>query len=425
MIWSAWVSGLVLSAPAWAFAQMQPTSAVVRTEESDRSQVTAAACNAIETLRRDIEQRRIDAQSDLTVRDFLDRTSSEDQFVKTLRRAEQIGGPRWIDDQTCQVKLEIGGDRVAAALVEIANADPQRSPMSPEALDQRLSDWKRRSFVATGSSIRADRAQFVRPSSGSAEGWRLVDDAARATAVAAARDNAAQRVLDSIKPIRIGDVSVGDLLNREELNRGLTNWLRSRPVTSLRYTENLQVEYQPAVAGDELYEAFVHEAQRANVKLPDDPAVLAKAAEEFRQRLANASTTGRAVAQPGAIANPGAPGGGGGGGMMFAAQTPPPDWVFRQIDAEGSAKSRQSLLRTKQAAEEQATEAIRDKFMALQLSPGQTIGEVAKTDPDVRAAVERAMSRVRVYKVDYGANGEVVVKMMMDPREFWWDLTRP
>src|SRR4030095_875934 len=89
-----WIIGLALSAPAWTVAQMPPTSAVVRSDESDRSQVTAATFNAVESLRQDSEQRRSDVSSDLTVRDFLDRTSSEDQLVKTLRRAEQIGGPR-------------------------------------------------------------------------------------------------------------------------------------------------------------------------------------------------------------------------------------------------------------------------------------------------------------------------------------------
>lgn len=411
-----------IAVPRAGLAQPSPTSEVIQSEESARSQIIAASSNAMDSLRRDIEQRRIDPTSNLTVGDFLDRTAGEDHLAKTLRRAEQIGGPRWVDEQTCQVKLEIGGDQVAQTLVEIALTDPRRSPIAVDLLEQRLTDWKRRSFAATGTSIRADRAAQVRPV-GAADAWRTVDDRAREAAVSAARDSAAQRVLDTIKPVQIvGAQSVGDVLAANDaINKHLTDWLRARPVTSLRYTDALEVQYQPAVTADDLLDELIREARQANVALPDDPAAMAKARDELRNRLAKATLVGRATATAGAQP----PETGGGQGIVFAAQTPPPDWIFNQIDAEGTASARPSLLRTKQAAEDQATQAIRDKFLALQLSPGQSIGDATKTDPAVRAAVDRAMSRVRVYKVDYGPKGEVTVKMMMDPREFWWDLTRP
>ena len=67
----------------------------------------------------------------ITVGDMLDATDGNDFLVKTLQRAQMIGGPRWLDDQTCQVRLEISGTRVAAALVQIANVNASKSPIAP------------------------------------------------------------------------------------------------------------------------------------------------------------------------------------------------------------------------------------------------------------------------------------------------------
>ena len=104
----------------------------------------------------------------------------------------------------------------------------------------------------------------------------------------------------------------------------------------------------------------------------------------------------------------------------------PPDWVYEQIDAEGTSARLSSGLRTKQAAEERATDAIRVKLLSLPLSPGKTVSEVARQSPAVHDAVERALSRARVYAVEYdSASGSVKVKMMLDPRVFWDEVSGP
>src|SRR5262249_23283396 len=102
----------------------------------------------------------------------------------------------------------------------------------------------------------------------------------------------------------------------------------------------------------------------------------------------------------------------------------PPQWVFQQIEAEGRSSRLGSPLRTKQAAEDSATEVIRVKLLALPLSHGVSIANAAARDPAVRDAVDRALGHARVYKVDYdSADGSVAVKMMLDPRIFWEELT--
>src|SRR3954466_157910 len=100
----------------------EPRADQARIEGAARvtDQVSAATANAVEKIRADVEDEWL--APNLTVADFLDRTGAAGELTNTLRRAEQIGGPRWLDDQTCQVKLAIPGDRVAQALRDIATS---------------------------------------------------------------------------------------------------------------------------------------------------------------------------------------------------------------------------------------------------------------------------------------------------------------
>src|SRR4051812_2390365 len=78
-----------------------PATANASSEASDRAQIAAASSNALESLRQDLEGRTIDpSASGLTIGEFLNRTDGRERFTKSLRRAEQIGGPRWVNDQT-------------------------------------------------------------------------------------------------------------------------------------------------------------------------------------------------------------------------------------------------------------------------------------------------------------------------------------
>src|SRR5437016_714524 len=103
-----------------------------------RDQIAAATGRALEALRGQVSAESIGPN--LTVQDLLDKTNGTKKLMQTLRRAQQIGGPRWLDAQTCQVRLEIGGPMVRAALVNIAATD-NRSPIQQNVLQGRLKDW--------------------------------------------------------------------------------------------------------------------------------------------------------------------------------------------------------------------------------------------------------------------------------------------
>src|SRR5436190_15838916 len=86
--------------------------------DSQRSKIAAAQANAIDAIKQEVLRTPLDRR--LTVKDLIDKTGSDVDLTQTIQRAEQIGGPRWLDENTCQVRLEIDGQRIARTLMQIA-----------------------------------------------------------------------------------------------------------------------------------------------------------------------------------------------------------------------------------------------------------------------------------------------------------------
>ena len=88
--------------PAWA------------ADDAARPQVLAATKDAVSNLLDEVA--RVPLNARVTVGDSLRQTRSTEEMVRVLQRAQQMGGPRWIDDHTCQVELQISGPIVAQQL---------------------------------------------------------------------------------------------------------------------------------------------------------------------------------------------------------------------------------------------------------------------------------------------------------------------
>ena len=97
-------------------------------DESVRSDcVRAATANAVRNLYDEVGRQQL--SPNLSVRGYLHSMKLEDDFLKTLQSAEQVGDPRWVAS-TCQVQLEIPATRVSYALRQFADANPKKSPLS-------------------------------------------------------------------------------------------------------------------------------------------------------------------------------------------------------------------------------------------------------------------------------------------------------
>jgi hypothetical protein len=164
------------------------------TARDARDQVAAATGRALEGLRTQIAAESI--APGVTVQDLLDKTNGTKKLMQTLRRAQQIGGPRWLDSETCQVRLEIGGKAIASALYVIAATD-NRTPIDPQRLQVRLRDWDKRTFSATGTSTGANAVQ------------QAIADQVHKQAVCDAQKDAINQVLQTIRPIQLNKNKTG------------------------------------------------------------------------------------------------------------------------------------------------------------------------------------------------------------------------
>jgi hypothetical protein len=379
--------------------------APVRAQEtSSRDRVQAAYDNAMQSLRQQVDDVQI--RPDLTVADLVEKIGGEDELSTTLSKAQRIGGPRWLDDQTCQVRLEISGATVADALKQLVADNEKKSPISSEALAPRLKELTKKSFYTIGNST-ASKALGARPIR-EADGWAGVDDQARRQAVAAARRDAVARVIESVRSVPLTDhKTVGDAMNVKSVHDAVDQWLGARPVTRVEFEKDFQVKLTLAAPAEDLYDTFAS-ALKAQKEIPQPKDQ--KAWDELRERFTSKihRVSGRATAiAPAKVLN--------------VVQLPdnPPDWVQQQLDAEGSSKAKKDKLKAARAAEADALVRLRSQVDALPISGDLTVGEAQKRDKRLAEAVDRAVKEARPYKVDYESDGRVRVKVNLDLREVW------
>src|SRR5882724_303102 len=93
--------GLAVVATAGAAPSTSPTTS----PDPRQAQVQAAINNASSSLHDQVMHMSLAKGVD--VRLLIERTGSEAMLTDTLQNAQQIGGPRWIDERTCQIRLEI------------------------------------------------------------------------------------------------------------------------------------------------------------------------------------------------------------------------------------------------------------------------------------------------------------------------------
>jgi hypothetical protein len=387
------------------------TSLVRGAEDVRDAQVAAATANAIEALRADVVDEPLSPK--VTVRDLLKKTDASNELMKTLRRAQRVGGARWIDDQTCQVRLELTGDRVADALVQIAQTHADTSPIPADAIRQKLKSWNSRTFVATGTSAASEIIGGLKPQAGN-EAWANVSNEARKAAILSAKQTAAQHAIDGVKPIKLTKTkTVADALANKEVTDAMMAWVQSRPATSVQFRDDLAVEVTLVVPPGEMFDVFrtsMHD--KKDVAQPASDEEWARVRKEFVDRATNVTGRGRAVLE--APTQP---------QLLSILPDEAPKWVNQPLTAEATAEhGNRGKLLTARAAEDKAKGELRKKIDDLALSSSQTIGQASKQSKALGEAVDQALQHAKPYKVDYRGDGSVSVKVMLDARDLWNSL---
>lgn len=107
---------------------------------------------AIDDARQKLKQEILatEIEDGQTVGAFLREKGMEQELDRQLAEAKPVGGARWLDERSCQVRMELPGERVAEI---IAKASAGR-PNEKQAATQTMS---RMTFVSVGRAGGADR----------------------------------------------------------------------------------------------------------------------------------------------------------------------------------------------------------------------------------------------------------------------------
>ncbi len=351
-----------------------------QTPVDSAAKVEAARANAMAGLHRQVYQANI--TPDLTVRQFIKLAGGQLILQRALDKAAQIGAPRWVDGQLCQVRLQVSGLRLAGALQEIASNTPDLSPIPPTLLQSELLDWKYRTFSATGVNFSPDNAGPLAP------------------VIQAARADATQRLVDHLLPIRLSENRTIDQSLSDDHRRQLMQWLNDRPVAEVEVTTDRTLTLRLAVSADALAET-VGKLLSPGV----DAAAYAGIARQIGAEVADVRGTAA---------------------LQLAATTVPkwrppeaPDWANDELEAEGFSRRLESKLRTARAAETDGLARLREKVLKLQVGGNVSLAEVTKEYADAAEAINRATLRTRVVSTDYHPDGSVTVRISLRLGGVW------
>jgi hypothetical protein len=383
---------------------------IVQAEDEKNPQVNAATTDALETLKREVVTVHITPE--LTIANLLDQVGGNEEFAEMLRGAEQLGGARWLGDQAVQVRLSIDGSRVGKTLLKIIQHHSNKAPVAVEVLERELGQLTGRTFSATGTSTGAGDINCLRPPPAD-RAWWGVSDADRRAAVAAARSNAIDRVMQELAAVPIDGKSLNQAIAESGAFNAIKAWLEAQPVKAVEFDDNLSVRLTLAAPAEQLWPVLRSTIERQKqVPLPSTQAEWDQLFTAVAAHLT--PTQGVGVVQPNAQP-PVTP------ATLIPAQAPP--WANQQVEAEDTSSDDGARLRTARRAEALALEKLRHQIDGLPLSGGMTLGAAAQQDPRIERSIVRALGRARPFKVDYGPKGSVTVHVAFRLSDLWAELS--
>jgi hypothetical protein len=308
---------------------------------------------------------QIQAAKDEAIDNLRTQLSQANLNPSDLSTVKPIGGPRWIDDHTCQMQLEFTAQN-------------------------------KQTFTAVGSSVAGDQIASARPLDPQSP-WSAVDEASRKTAIAAAQLDAINHLLD-----RFSSTPLATALDRPEIHPRLIEFLRQEPVTKVEFADDLSVSLTIRPFADSVVSTLHTLLDGPNSKIDW------KMIEPIVGHLGPA--VGRAVAVYASV------------GSSPPLRQEPPDWVNQQLQADATAAGNAAPLKIARTAETAAIAKLRAQFLSLRISPATTLSDALRAQPSMAAAVDRAMQHAHTFKVDYRADGSVLVRVTLDLRDAWNEL---
>ena len=436
------VSAAVGGAPSAHASPTYRPSASVAPANASAQQVRAARANATVKLGETV--RAWPLGRGLTVGQLVDRTRSTDALNRVLDAAAPLGGPAWVNAQTCQIKLSLPGRTVADAVAEMAGRYPGgRMPVSPGDLARNLDRLRATSFTATGSSVAGGNGIVDARPLQAAGPWSTLPDADRRRAVSAARDDAVNQFVENLarsvaglplgqptgrpQPAGAAATAASAALAKPFVAAKVRAYLADQPVTDIVFRPDLTVSLAMTVDGRDLVETIHRAVTEDQPRLAGEAAragqwgAVDRAVEgAVAMTVTGTATAGRtppAAAPPTAgVANLSA--------VVFDLQ--PPDGFGGLLEAEATAAPPPaqpgrwaSPFRARALAHDAAVDKLREQLMALRVSGELTLADAVKADPLLKGAISRVLLDAQDDRVESLADGSCRVRAHLNLRDAW------
>lgn len=371
----------------------------VRAAPADsREQAELASLVAMERLRAEVLRAPLTSQ--LTVGDFIERTGSRGWMDSALDLAEQVGGPRWPDQQTCQVRLELRGSIVANALLEAARERGDRSPLPVDELARLAVPLRERVFSGSGVSVSADAIDRL-PASAVGP-WASVDASSRAAAIWSARQQAVAQAFKAIDTIVLPDGTTLAERRRVDprLDESVRGFFAARPLVLLGWDDDLTARVAVTIPVDSFSQALSEWIPGVE----KNPAYREQLAAQLRDRPRLLLGESKAIAPGPATTN---------------VDNPAPAWSRELLLVEGTAAAAASRLQTIRAAESDAQRRLRETVLSLPMGDGVPLSRRVSSSRSVEAAVDRSLSLANTARITFHADGSATVQVALDGRALW------
>ncbi|MBC7782273.1 MAG: hypothetical protein H7144_00420 [Burkholderiales bacterium] len=341
----------------------------------------------------------------MSVRDLAE---SDPALVEDLLNAsEQVGGPRWLEQDVVQVRLQVPGSRIMERIQPLGRQNPR---VTEADLKRLHAEWSRRNFQATGQAIPQSKLLVVVTQSQS-PAWRDVSKESRIDAASRAHASAVNAIVVSTSDIQVSpNQSVAQCFATPDAGKQLTAWAATLPATRVLLGEDRQVELALFVDKEGLKQQLRSMVSSDVLGVSNKIAAL----DLGVSRLPTVMTARAGIeARPIATAPSPAP-------LVIRKL---PAWLNEPLTAEATAARQQTKLRTARLAEQQARETIKTNILKLKIDDQQSIEQAGARDARVLSAIDRAVARARAYQVDYNADGSVAVRVTLDPNDVLDELT--
>ncbi len=324
--------------------------------------------------------------------------------------SQSLGGPRWIDQDVVQVRVQLSGSRVVQSIEPLGKMGTTK--LSDDDLKRLKSDWAKRNLQATGQAIPPSKIPVVVAQSQS-PAWRGIPQQSRMETANRARDAAIESIVKYSSGIELeSGKTIGSSYGSTDAMKNLYAWAATMPATRVAMADDQQVELSLYIDKEGLKKQLAGmltsdlQKQKELISKLDDAikamptTMLGKAAYSNPQALTQETNTSEIHGMPDWMAG----------------------WMSEPLQAEGSASNTAGKLRAAREAEQTAQQSLRKKILSLKIDESTTIEQAISTNPNLNKAVDRAITRAKVYQVDYNPDGSVVTRVTLDPNELMDEL---